>query len=92
MSASIGRAVDVAGAGPSQQHKHLLEGLSEEDECLPPPAKKRMITEEGSNTKKLRLQDYYVKQKRSEVICLLAPHALVRSCILWSLPDLRIAC
>lgn len=89
---SIAGAAGVLGVGPSQQQKHLLEGLSEEDECLPPPAKKRIITEEGSGTKQFRLQDYYVKQKRSEVNCPLAPHALVRSCSLWSLPALGNAC
>ena len=48
-----------SGAGPSHG-SFANEGLSQ-------PAKKRKVSEEGFTSKKVRIQDFYVKANRSQV-------------------------
>ena len=55
----------VSGAGPSQRHGIPHDSFA--DEGLSQPAKKRKVSEEGFTSKKVRIQDFYVKVNRSQV-------------------------
>ena len=55
----------VSGAGPSQRHGIAHDSFA--DEGLTQPAKKKKVSEEGFTSKKVRVQDFYVKVSRSQV-------------------------
>lgn len=55
----------VSDVGPSQRNG--IQHDSFVDEGLSQPAKKRKVSEEGFTSKKVRIQDFFVKENRSQV-------------------------